>query len=846
MLGALALLGVLSVFAVVPPAPLGVDAPADRFSASRAFTHVQRIGLREHPAGSAAAAQVRDYIAATLDDLGLDARIREGIGATGELSGPFGMADTRNVVARLPGSASTGTLILMAHYDSVQVSHGGNDDGAGVSTLLEVARALTSGPPPTNDVVFLFTDAEEACLCGAESFVAGDPLAAGRAVVLNIESRGSTGPSVMFETSPGNADLVSLYGSAVPQPVATSLAVEVYRILPNNTDFTPFMDAGRFTGLNSAYIDGSGVYHAPQDTPQSMDLASLQHEGDNALALTSALSVADLAALAVPAAGDATYFPALGLLIRYPGWWAWPLAVAALAAVGLAGWLAVRRGACGWLRLLGGLCLALIPLVLAPLMAQAFWALLVAIRPGYANLLDPWWPGWFRAAVVAVVAFVVLLWLGLLRRRIGPWPLTIGALGLLALLGVVMAALMPGGSYLAALPALAGGLATMATLVRPVLWVRAVAGGLAGAVAVIVLVPTVFLFFPALGLATGAGAALFAVLLGLALLPVLDLLYPDPADPSRHRLWSAAPALAAALAVVTFTGIGLRIDHFDQDHPAPAELAYILDTDSRAGCSTAGSGTTPRRTGRGWCRRRSARPAARGRGGGPAPHGRSVAATADGTARGRVGSYRDSLVQGRADGSSPADVTRRCHPADVTRPMSPGRCPGRCRCQPADEDAERMAGRVGEDEQRLVGIGRPVQQLPRAQGQRPVPVPEQFPGGGHDGVQVQHLRPRPVRPGRRRVVGDLLERQRARTVGVPQDQPIPVRCSVVAGRRLVARTVAQAEQSPVELGEAARVRAVQHGLQDPRMAGGPAHRPDPIARIRPRHRTRPGHSKMPA
>ncbi len=580
MLGALALLGVLSVFAVVPPAPLGVDAPADRFSASRAFTHVQRIGLREHPAGSAAAAQVRDYIAATLDDLGLDARIREGIGATGELSGPFGMADTRNVVARLPGSASTGTLILMAHYDSVQVSHGGNDDGAGVSTLLEVARALTSGPPPTNDVVFLFTDAEEACLCGAESFVAGDPLAAGRAVVLNIESRGSTGPSVMFETSPGNADLVSLYGSAVPQPVATSLAVEVYRILPNNTDFTPFMDAGRFTGLNSAYIDGSGVYHAPQDTPQSMDLASLQHEGDNALALTSALSVADLAALAVPAAGDATYFPALGLLIRYPGWWAWPLAVAALAAVGLAGWLAVRRGACGWLRLLGGLCLALIPLVLAPLMAQAFWALLVAIRPGYANLLDPWWPGWFRAAVVAVVAFVVLLWLGLLRRRIGPWPLTIGALGLLALLGVVMAALMPGGSYLAALPALAGGLAAMATLVRPVLWVRAVAGGLAGAVAVIVLVPTVFLFFPALGLATGAGAALFAVLLGLALLPVLDLLYPDPADPSRHRLWSAAPALAVALAVVTFTGIGLRIDHFDQDHPAPAELAYILDTDT--------------------------------------------------------------------------------------------------------------------------------------------------------------------------------------------------------------------------------------------------------------------------
>jgi len=82
------------------------------------------------------------------------------------------MAVTRDVVARLPGTASTGTLILMAHHDSVQVSFGGNDDGSGVSTLLEIARALTSGAPPADDVVFLFTDAEQACLCGAESFVA--------------------------------------------------------------------------------------------------------------------------------------------------------------------------------------------------------------------------------------------------------------------------------------------------------------------------------------------------------------------------------------------------------------------------------------------------------------------------------------------------------------------------------------------------------------------------------------------------------------------------------------------------------------------------------------------------
>ncbi|WP_420123963.1 M28 family peptidase [Nakamurella sp.] len=623
MLATLAVLGVLSVLAVMPAAPRPADAPAGDFSADRAFVHVERIGQREHPAGSPAAGQVRDYLVGTLTGLGLDPQVRTGIGATGELGGVFGMADTRNVVVRIPGTAPTVPLILMAHYDSVQVSFGGNDDGAGVSTLLEIARALTAGPAPANDVILLFTDAEEACLCGAESFVTNDPLAAGRAVVLNVESRGSTGPSVMFETSPGNADLVSVYGSAVERPVATSLAVEVYRILPNNTDFTPFLDAGRFTGLNSAYIDGSGVYHSPQDTPASMDRASLQHEGENALALTRALAAADLADLAEPAAGDATYFPALGRLVRYPGWLVWPLAVAAALASLAAAAVAVRRGIAGPARMLGGFGLAVVPVIVAPVAAQGFWALLVALRPRYANLLDPWWPGWFRAAVVALVALVVLAWFGLLRRRIGPWPLIVGALGVLAGLGVVMAALVPGGSYLAALPALAGSLGVLVVLARPGLGPRVATGLVSGGVAVVILAPTVYLFFPALGLATGAAAALFATLLALALLPVLDLVYPPLPDPSRrgstaparinspamgpvgqeetissarpstpagrrppgprsgrHRWWTAAPALLAAAAVLAGTGLGLLVDRVDDDHPDPAELAYVLDTDT--------------------------------------------------------------------------------------------------------------------------------------------------------------------------------------------------------------------------------------------------------------------------
>ncbi|MGS0686926.1 M28 family peptidase [Nakamurella sp. GG22] len=578
----LAVLGYLTVLAVSPPGVVAQDAPADRFSAERAYRHVEQIGGQVHPAGSEAAGTVRDHIASALTDLGLHPEIHQAVGGTGALSGPYGMARVNNVVAVLPGSAPTGRVVLFAHYDSVQVSFGGNDDGAGVGTLLETARAMQAGPPPVNDVVFLFTDAEEACLCGAEAFVSSHPLAAEGGVALNFEARGSTGPAVMFETSLGNAAVVDLYGGVVPYPVATSFAVEVYRILPNDTDFTPFRESGRFAGLNTAYIDGSAVYHSPQDTPASMDRRSLQQHGDNAVALARAFGDADIPAVAAPGGADLTYFPALGVLIRYPGWLVWPLAVLALAGVTAVAYLA--RRAASWPRLAAGFGLAVIPLVLAPVAAQGLWALLVAIRPEYGNMIDPWNPGWFRACVIALVATIVLAWYGLLRRRIGSWPLAIGALGWLAVIGVALAALTPGGSYLATIPALAGAAGTAVALTVRQRWAGLTAVGLAGAVAVIVLVPTVYLFFPALGLATGAAGALFAVMLALALLPVLDLLYPttveDGVGTGPSKVAAAMPAIVAGALVPVCLVAGLLSDGFDAEHPAPAHLAYALDTDT--------------------------------------------------------------------------------------------------------------------------------------------------------------------------------------------------------------------------------------------------------------------------
>jgi hypothetical protein len=200
----------------------------------------------------------------------------------------------------------------------------------------------------------------------------------------------------------------------------------------------------------------------------------------------------------------------------------------------------------------------------------------VAIRPGYRDMIDPWRPGWFRLAVVALVATVLLGWYGLLRKRFGAWALTLGSLFVLAFLGLVLAAATPGGSYLAALPALAGAGAGLVTLTLLSEWGRLLAWTVGGAVAVLILAPTVLLFFPALGLATGAAAALFATMLGLALLPVFEYVYPLPS----RRLWSSLPSVVAGVLTVACVGVGLAVDRFDAAHPAPTQLMYALDTDT--------------------------------------------------------------------------------------------------------------------------------------------------------------------------------------------------------------------------------------------------------------------------
>ncbi|HEX5761049.1 MAG TPA: M20/M25/M40 family metallo-hydrolase, partial [Thermoanaerobaculia bacterium] len=177
------------------PAPRGADVPAGEFSAARAGAVLAEIlgpGL-PHPVGSGENARVRARIAAVLARLGYRVEEQDAVGC--HPAGACGRV--RNLIARLPGRVRGGALLVATHYDSVAAGPGAGDDLAAVAATLEVARALRAGPPPRRTIVFLIDDGEEAGLLGAHAFVDRHPLAGQVAAVLNAESRGTSGPSLM-------------------------------------------------------------------------------------------------------------------------------------------------------------------------------------------------------------------------------------------------------------------------------------------------------------------------------------------------------------------------------------------------------------------------------------------------------------------------------------------------------------------------------------------------------------------------------------------------------------------------------------------------------------------------
>ncbi len=563
-----------AVSTLAPPPPLASDAPPDAFSARRAHRHVERLAAEPRPVGAAAHRRAREYLLEELAALGFEPQLQERTVVRRIAPERFLAARIVNVLARLPGVDSSGALALVAHYDTRAQTFGAGDDASGVAAILEALRALASGPRLANDLVVLFTDAEELGLLGARAFVEHHPWFEDVAAVLNFEARGSRGAAMMFETGPGSSALVAALASSAPAPIASSLSTEVYRRMPNDTDFTPFREAG-VAGLNFAFLDGVSAYHTRLDTAERLSLASLQHLGSYALALTRRLGDADLDARS---AEESVYFNPLGsTLVVYQRRWVLPLAAAAvvltLAALGAA--FARRRVSAS------GLALGVGAFAAAAVAGGLAGGLLHYLLTGVGRGLlrgphgAPYEAGALTLGLALLAAAAVALVYHLAALRASAVALAAGGLLGWTLVAVAVSRLVPGASFLFVWPAMAGALGLLLAA-RGGRGEELAAAGLAAlalapAVAAALFAPLVRLVVLALPLRMLAAPAALAALALTPLAALLGLLG------GKGRLRVAGTLAAAAVAVLA---AGVLRSGYDAGRPAVDHLLYALDADS--------------------------------------------------------------------------------------------------------------------------------------------------------------------------------------------------------------------------------------------------------------------------
>ena len=217
---------------------------------------------------------------------------------------------SRNVLAQTKTGSANEVVMVGAHLDSVALGPGINDNGSGVSAVLETALQMGADPAVNNAVRFAFWGAEENRLAGSVDYVFGrtrDELN-DIALYLNFDMIGS--PNAGYFTYDGdqsgvaNADVsddVPIGSDGLERTLAGYLNLAGKRPadtpLIANTDLSPFMTAGVPVGgvTTGGPQDKTNVqarlwggkagepfdpnYHSPRDTAKAVNRDALAVTG---------------------------------------------------------------------------------------------------------------------------------------------------------------------------------------------------------------------------------------------------------------------------------------------------------------------------------------------------------------------------------------------------------------------------------------------------------------------------------------------------------------------------------------------------------------------------------------
>jgi len=557
-----------SFFSLMPQKGSPRSVSETKFSAERALIPLKEITKAPHYIGTKDHTRVRNYLIGQLEELGLETQVQEGFVINPKWKS---LDKPKNIIAQIKGSENGKSLLLLSHYDSALTpSYGASDAGSGVVTILETLRAYkASGKKPKNDIIVLFTDAEEVGLDGARLFVNNHPLAKNVGIALNFEARGSGGPSNMIvETNGGNKNLIKAFMEAdVKFPVASSLMYSIYKMLPNDTDSTVLREGADIDGFFFAFIDDHYDYHTANDTYDNLDVNTLQHQGEYLLPLVHYFGDSDLNQL--KSLEDHVYINLpFFKMISYPFTWVFPmLLIAIIIFAGL-----IIYGFRKRVLTRNGVVRGFIPFTLAIIFCGILgfygWQLILFMYPQYQEIQHG-----FTYNGHTYISFFVLLSLSLLfgiyykfSKRINVPNLLIAPLIFWILINIGVAIYLKGAAFFI-IPVFLG-LLSLWILIRqdrPNLILLTIIGS----IAIFIFAPLVQFFPVGLGLKMLVGSCLFTALLFGILLPVIGF----------YKLKKVLALLFVMVATLFFVKAHLS-SNFSPDRQKPNSLVYYHDADN--------------------------------------------------------------------------------------------------------------------------------------------------------------------------------------------------------------------------------------------------------------------------
>ncbi|MGL2962757.1 M20/M25/M40 family metallo-hydrolase [Flavobacterium sp. RSB2_4_14] len=543
------------------------EAPLSEFSTKRALEKVKEITKKPHFVGSKNHEVVAQFLKKELENLGLETSFQEGFTMTEKGT----LVYSKNIIARIKGSANTKALLLLSHYDSAPHSSslGASDDASGVATILESVRAfLHNKTAHKNDIIILFTDAEELGLNGATLFVTQHKWAKEIGLALNFEARGTSGPSYMLmETNEGNAKMVDAYSNGnVQYPVSNSLMYSIYKMLPNDTDLTVFRVNGKIQGFNFAFIDSHYNYHTAQDNFQNLDPKSLAHQGSYLFPLLNYYSNADLKNL--NSKEDKVYFNVPFAFLSYPFGWIVPMILIGFGLLFLFLFIGMGKHVLRMDEVIKGFIPLFGSLITAGLATYIGWKLLLNFYPQYQDILHGFtYNGhdYIYAFVSLSLAICFLFYKNKLKHN-PEMNQTIAPLLIWLLLNIGIALKLKGAGFLI-IPVISSTLMLgFFVLTQKSNWFI---NCLLAIPTLIILVPFIQMFPVGLGLKILFGSAVLTVLTFALLFPIFGTF-------KRKGIWSL---LFFIISIGFFVKAHLTSD-YSNSKAKPNSLIYILDGDT--------------------------------------------------------------------------------------------------------------------------------------------------------------------------------------------------------------------------------------------------------------------------